>query len=117
MHQPADAGHIATEVARIAATPGGPAERAAALLEPLHQLLPFDGAWLALRDEKRRGHHSLVSIGWDRRVAAYLDGQVLVDEIEQLGLAALRPRTPAASAGDHASVRIRAARRAAPVPL
>jgi hypothetical protein len=60
-----DAGHIAIEVSQIAATPDGPAERAAALLEPLHQLLPFDGAWLALRDEKRRGHRSLVSTGWD----------------------------------------------------
>jgi DNA-binding CsgD family transcriptional regulator len=84
MNQLADAGHIATEVARIAATPGGPAERAAALLEPLYRLLPFDGAWLALREEKRRGHRSLVSTGWDRRVAAYLDGPVLVDDIEQL---------------------------------
>jgi hypothetical protein len=42
---------------------GKPAERAAALLEPLHQLLPFDGAWLALRGEYRRGYPSLVSTG------------------------------------------------------
>jgi hypothetical protein len=66
MHRPADPGHIAIVVSQIAATPDEPAERAAALLEPLHRLLPFDGAWLALRDEKRRGHHSLVSTGWDR---------------------------------------------------
>jgi DNA-binding CsgD family transcriptional regulator len=79
-------------VSQIAATPDEPAERAAALLEPLHRLLPFDGAWLALRDEKRRGHHSLVSTGWDRRTAAYLDGPVLVDEIEQLGMT--RSHTP-----------------------
>jgi DNA-binding CsgD family transcriptional regulator len=86
MDRPADAGNIAIKVSQIAAAPDGPAERAKALLEPLHQLLPFDGAWLALRDEKRRGHHSLVSTGWDRRTAAYLDGPVLVDEIEQLGM-------------------------------
>jgi hypothetical protein len=55
---------------------GKPAERAAALLEPLHQLLPFDGAWLALRGEHRRGHRSLVSTGWHRRTDAYLDGPV-----------------------------------------
>jgi DNA-binding CsgD family transcriptional regulator len=79
-------------VARIAATPDEPAERAAALLEPLHRLLPFDGAWLALRDQRRRGHHSLVSTGWDRRTAAYLDGPVLVNEIEQLGMT--RSHTP-----------------------
>lgn len=84
-HAP-DVARIAGEVSRIAATPDGPAERAAALLEPLHRLLPFDGAWLALREQERRGHHSLVSTGWDRRTAAYLDGPVLVDEIEQLGM-------------------------------
>ena len=92
MHHLADAGHIALEVSQIAAAPAGPTERAAALLEPLYRLLPFDGAWLALRDEKRRGHHSLVSTGWDRGTAAYLDGPVLVDEIEQLGMT--RSHTP-----------------------
>jgi len=86
MRSPADAGDIATEVSRIAALPDGPAERAEAMLAPLHRLLPFDGAWLALRDEERRGHSSLISTGWDRRTAAYLDGPVLVDEIEQLGM-------------------------------
>lgn len=92
MDRTADAVQIAVEVSRIATTPGGPAEHAAALLEPLHRLLPFDGAWLALRDEERRGHRSLVSCGWDRRTAAYLDGPVLVDEIEQFGMT--RSRTP-----------------------
>ncbi|MCM4082264.1 helix-turn-helix transcriptional regulator [Paractinoplanes hotanensis] len=92
MHRTANAGRIAVEVARIAATPDEPAERAAALLEPLHRLLPFDGAWLALCDEQRRGHRSLVSTGWDRPAAAYLDGPVLVDEIEQLGM--IGSRTP-----------------------
>ncbi|WP_231930218.1 LuxR C-terminal-related transcriptional regulator [Friedmanniella luteola] len=79
-------------MSQIAATPGSPAERAAALLEPLHRLLSFDGAWLALRDEQRRGHRPLVSLGWDQRTAAYLDGPVLVDEIEQLGMT--HSRTP-----------------------
>jgi DNA-binding CsgD family transcriptional regulator len=92
MDRPASAGHIADQVSRIAANPDPPVERAVALLEPLHQLLPFDGAWLALCDEQRRGHHSLVSTGWNRQTAAYLDGPVLVDEIEQLGMA--RSRTP-----------------------
>jgi DNA-binding CsgD family transcriptional regulator len=86
MDQVPDAGHIVSEVSRIAAMPGSPADRAVALLEPLHCLLPFDGVWLALRDEQRRGHRSLVSSGWDRRTAAYLDGPILVDEIEQLGM-------------------------------
>jgi DNA-binding CsgD family transcriptional regulator len=92
MPHPADAGHIAMEVSRIAALPGEIDERARALLEPLHRLLPFDGAWLALRDEDGRGHRSLISTGWDDRTGAYLDGPVLVDEIEQLGLT--RSHTP-----------------------
>ena len=92
MPGPADAELIAIAVARIAEGRDRPDQRAAALLEPLHRLLPFDGAWLALRDEQRRGHHSLVSIGWDERTAAYLDGPVLVEEIEQLGMT--RSRTP-----------------------
>ena len=85
-HRSADAGLIADDVSRIAGNSDSPIERAAALLEPLHRLLPFDGAWLALRDEHSRGHRSLVSTGWDRRTAAHLDGPVVVNEIEQLGM-------------------------------
>ncbi len=92
MHRHTDAGNIAVEVARIAAMPGEVTERAAALLEPLHRLLPFDGAWLAVCDEQRRGHRSLVSTGWDRRTADYLDGPVWVDEIEQFEM--IRSNTP-----------------------
>ncbi len=91
-----DAGRIATQVARIAANAEEPADRARSLLEPLHELLPFDGAWLALRHASLRGHRSLVSIGWDRRTAACLDGPGLVDEVEQLGRS--NSRTPARGA-------------------
>ena len=86
MQDLADPVKIAGEVSAIAAASGRLEDRAAALLEPLHRVLPFDGAWLALREEGRRGHRSLVSTGWDRRTARYLDGPVLVDEIEQLGM-------------------------------
>jgi len=86
MQQVVDAVELAGEVADIGATPCPPEERAAALLEPLHRVLPFDGAWLMLRDDALGEHRSLVSTGWDRRTATYLDGQVVVDEIEQLGL-------------------------------
>lgn len=86
MARPADAAAIATEVGRIAATPDEPTQRAAALLEALERLLPFDGAWLALRDDRRAGHESLVSSGWDHRTPTFLDGPVLVEEIEQLGM-------------------------------
>jgi DNA-binding CsgD family transcriptional regulator len=92
MDRPTDPVQIMGEVAMIAATPERRAEHAEALLKPLHRVLPFDGAWIALRDDDRRGHRSLVSTGWDRRTSAYLDGPVLVDEIEQLGMP--RSRTP-----------------------
>ena len=92
MPGPAEAASIATAVAGAAATSGEPVQRAAALLETLQRLLPFDGAWLALRDDPGDGHSSLVSTGWDRRTAAYLDGPVLVEEIEQLGMT--RSTTP-----------------------
>ena len=90
MQPPVGAGEIAIEVSRIAALPDGPAVRAEAMLEPLRRLLPFDGAWLALRDEGDRTHRSLISTGWDDATAAYLDGPVLVDEIEQLGMTTSR---------------------------
>jgi DNA-binding CsgD family transcriptional regulator len=77
---------IALEVARIAATAGSTAERAEALLEPLHRLFPFDGVWLAVREDRRRGHRALISRGWDERVTEFLDGPTVMDEIEQLGM-------------------------------
>jgi DNA-binding CsgD family transcriptional regulator len=86
VQQGADGAHLAGEIAGSAGVLARPEERAAALLEPLRRVLRFDGAWIALRDDERRGHRSLVSTGWDARTAAYLDGPVLVDEIEQLGL-------------------------------
>ena len=81
-----DAVAIAGDVAGIAASHDAPEVRVAALLEPLHRLLPFDGAWVAVRDPEHQGHRSLASTGWDRRTATYLDGPVLVEDIEQLGL-------------------------------
>ena len=58
MQTPTDAGDLAIAVSRIAALPGSPTGRAAAMLEPPHRLPPFDGAWLGLRDEEHRGHGS-----------------------------------------------------------
>lgn len=86
MQQTSDPVTTMAEVSRVVVMPGRPEDRAEALLEPLRGVLPFDAAWLALCDDQRRGHRSLVSTGWDRRTAAYLDGPVLVDEIEQLGM-------------------------------
>ena len=77
---------IAVEVSGIAAGPEPLQARAQALLEPLHQLLPYDGAWIAVLDDERRRHHTLARHGFDQRTVDYLDGPVLVDEIEELGM-------------------------------
>lgn len=83
---------IAMAVSHAAALLGSTTERANALIEPLKGLLPFDGVWLALCDEARRGHRSVISTGWDAHTADYLDGPVLVNDIEQLGMT--RSRVP-----------------------
>jgi DNA-binding CsgD family transcriptional regulator len=83
---PAGSVHVAAEVARIAAAAGGIDERAAALLEPLHGVIPFDGAWIGLLDPERRGHLLVVDRGYDDRVRAHLDGPQVLGEIERMGL-------------------------------
>jgi DNA-binding CsgD family transcriptional regulator len=82
----------AIEVGRIAAAPGSITDRAEALLEPLHRVIPFEGAWIGLLDPERRAHLSLVHQGHEDRVRAILDGPETLDEMEQLGMQ--RPRAP-----------------------
>jgi DNA-binding CsgD family transcriptional regulator len=81
-----------SEVARIAATPAGVAERAEALLPPIRRLVPFVAARLYLLDMPRRAKHSLVCTGYDERVLSFLDSPEHLDEIELLGLG--RPGPP-----------------------
>jgi DNA-binding NarL/FixJ family response regulator len=44
----------AIEITQIVSMPGGIDQRAEALLEPLRQVVPFEGAWLSLLDPERR---------------------------------------------------------------
>ncbi|MFL5909803.1 MAG: LuxR C-terminal-related transcriptional regulator [Gaiellaceae bacterium] len=77
---------VAVEVGRIAAAPGSIADRAKALLEPLHRVFPFEGAWIGLLDPERRAHLSLVQQGHEDRLRAYLDGPQILEEMELVGI-------------------------------
>ena len=77
---------VVVEVAEIASAPGPIGDRAAALLEPLRRVIPFEGAWIGLLDPERRAHLSLVQYGYEDRTRAYLNGPRALSEIEQLGI-------------------------------
>src|SRR3954447_2126812 len=77
---------VVVEVAGIVAAPGPIGERAAALLEPLRRVIPFEGAWIGLLDPEHRGHLSLVQYGYDDPTRAYLNGPRALSEMEQLGI-------------------------------
>jgi DNA-binding CsgD family transcriptional regulator len=77
---------VVVEVAGIVAAPGPIGERAAALLEPLRRVIPFEGAWIGLLDPERRAHLSLVQYGYDNRTRAYLNGPRALSEMEQVGI-------------------------------
>jgi hypothetical protein len=51
------------QLARIALGPDTLHERAAAILGELEQALPFDAAWLAVRDPELRWHSPLATAG------------------------------------------------------
>ena len=71
--------------------PGSIGERAAALLEPLRRVIPFEGAWIGLLDPERGAHLSLVQYGYDDRTRAYLDGPRTLSEIERAGMQRREP--------------------------
>jgi hypothetical protein len=76
----------AIEITQIVSMPGGIDQRAEALLEPLHQVVPFEGAWLSLLDPERREQPPLVSRGYPAELIRYMSGPAGVAEIELLGL-------------------------------
>jgi hypothetical protein len=63
---------VAIEVGRIAAAPGGIADRAEALLEPLHRVIPFEGAWTGLLDPDTGTFVPLHLCGVDERSLRYI---------------------------------------------
>jgi DNA-binding CsgD family transcriptional regulator len=77
---------VAVEVGQIAAAPGRAEQRAEALLEQLHRLVPFRAAGIFLLDPERRRQVPVVSRGYDDAVRGYITGPANSDEIELLGL-------------------------------
>jgi len=83
---------VVVEVANIAASPGPIGERAAALLEPLRRVIPFEAASICLIHSEYRGFVSLVSRGYNEACRAYLISPAVFDEAVLVGLD--RPRPP-----------------------
>src|SRR4051812_36413137 len=83
---PVNTVEILTEAAGIAAAPGTLAERAEALLAQLQRVVRFDAGWIGLLVPDQDAHVPLDRAGYDPRVCGYLDGPILVEEIEWIGL-------------------------------
>jgi hypothetical protein len=66
-------------------------ERATAVLETLARAIPFDTAWLGLRDPEQRRHTSLATVGPADPLRRYFSTPDADDELEQLGLHHRRP--------------------------
>jgi hypothetical protein len=66
-------------------------ERAEAILAELARILPFDAAWLAVRDPEQRRHIPLATIGPTDPLRRYFSTPDADVEVEQLGLNRRRP--------------------------
>src|SRR3954447_14715252 len=83
---------VVVEVADIAASPGPIGERAAALLEPLHRVIPFEAASICLIHSEYRGFVCSVSRGYTEACQAHLISRASFEDAVALRLA--RPRPP-----------------------
>lgn len=80
------------QLAQIALTPGADlAERSAAALEALGRVLPFDAAWLAVRNPEARRHTPLATAGAAEPLRSYFQTPVADAEVDALGLNRHRP--------------------------
>ncbi|MDG4833519.1 hypothetical protein O7627_30050 [Solwaraspora sp. WMMD1047] len=77
---------VASEVARIAATPMSIRDRAAALLCPLSRIVPFQAAWIGLLAMGHLGHTELLNHGHEQRFRHYLAGSETFEQIELTGV-------------------------------
>jgi hypothetical protein len=86
--------HIAQlrlQLAEIALSTIGMQERAAAVLETLGRVLPFDAAWLAVRDPEQHRHTPLATSGPADPLRRYFSTPDADVEVERLGLNHRRP--------------------------
>lgn len=79
------------QLAEIARSPAGTRERAAAVLETLGRALPFDAAWLAVRDPEQRRHTPVATQGPVEPLRHYFSTPDADAEVEHLGLNRRRP--------------------------
>jgi hypothetical protein len=79
------------QLARITLTPDTLQERAAAMLSVLGEVLPFDAAWLAVRDPEHGLHTPLATAGAAEPLRRNFQTPEADDEVEQLGLNRHRP--------------------------
>jgi hypothetical protein len=79
------------QLAGIALTPATLEARAAAVLEVLGPVLPYDVAWLAVRDPEQRRHTPLATVGPAEPLRRYWQTPDADAEAEQLGLNRRRP--------------------------
>lgn len=78
-------------VARIARAASGmaqPAERGADVLEELRALVPFACAELSIWDSVGRFHRTLSNEGYSSALLDYLNGEVVLDALDELGMVA-----------------------------
>jgi DNA-binding CsgD family transcriptional regulator len=88
---PPHAVEVAMEVAALADLPASLEERAEAILESLHRVIPFQAARIALLDPEMRRHELLSCHGYNDRIRAYMTTREDYDEIESLGLHGTTP--------------------------
>jgi hypothetical protein len=74
------------EIARLAASSATAQERAAAILQRLGQILPFDAGWLAVRDPERHRHVPLATTGPAGPLRDYFGRPEADEEVDRLGL-------------------------------
>jgi hypothetical protein len=81
-----NAAEILTEVTGLAAQPGTFAERAAALQAQLQRVVRFDAGWISLLPPDQDSHVPLARSGYDERVCGFLDGAMMLADVELVGL-------------------------------
>ena len=79
------------DLQRLAASSATVQERAEAILERLGRVLPFDAAWLAVRDPERHRHVPLATTGAAGPLRTYFSRPGADEEVELLGLNRRRP--------------------------
>lgn len=96
---------LRVDLARIAAAPDSPQDRAAEILHVLGRAMRYDAAWLAVRDPERRRHTPLATAGHAAPLHRYFQTPEADDDLDQLGLNRYRPPMMAAELPNLAEVR------------